>query len=376
MASPDGIPDGRVRRRLATAVTSVLVLAAIVAVVLDPHGRGPAQPPLATSCHQVTLLTGQPGTPYYGYGDVLKSQLERAGHGWTVNLSRVSKGSVDNLVKLRAAPKCTLALVQMNVAVDAFMGLDAFAAEPMRNLRSVAPVYYDLLHVLVLADSPIKDIGDLCGQPVGVGLSNSGTEQFARVLRRSAELAGCPPPDRVQARTDIGIDEAMVRLRRGDIKAVVWAGGAPTEQIVQSIQNGTDVRLLPAGGLRRNFQDDWDRVYRTRRPYYRGPVFGPAEILPVDYPGIAPTPTLSVANAFVTTSDQDAELVRVATRVLFSGRSMLARRLWPGTTAAGRTFPDENLVYRDPTFCYVRPHDEAAAYYERKLHRAMDCRSP
>ena len=78
-------------------------------------------------------------------------------------------GSIENLNRLRSGD-IALALVQSDVAADAFSASGPFAGgPPFAELRSIGGFYPQALTVLVRADGPIKQVDDLKGQRVAVG---------------------------------------------------------------------------------------------------------------------------------------------------------------------------------------------------------------
>ncbi len=75
-----------------------------------------------------------------------------------------SQGSIDNVAAL-AAGRIELGLSQADVARDAFSGQGAFAGKPaLTELRSIANLFAESLHVVVRKESPINGDRRSAGQ--------------------------------------------------------------------------------------------------------------------------------------------------------------------------------------------------------------------
>lgn len=362
---------------LAAAAVIVGVLASILSgsgSAATPRSHPTAAPtprltPAAGKC-DVQILTGQTDSPYNRYGAALANLIATSGHGWSAR-AVASDGTADNLHQLQQVPestaRCMLAIVQLNGAVDASRGFYQFADRgSMPDLRTIGPINYDLVHLIVRADSPIRKLDDLCGKQVAVGLRDSGTRQISNVLLRVAGLDGCG----IKINDDLSLDGGLKKLAnpKDPLAAVFWAGGAPTSKIVDSTTGpgAQRIRLIPLDAYRQRVQDDWDAYYSARGTHFAGTVFDSASIRPRDYPGVTLTPTIETPNGVVAMKSADADLVAFVTRALFEHREDFARALWPAG-GSDRVLPDARSVYESPLYCYVRLHPQAAAYYKATL---------
>ena len=57
-----------------------------------------------------------------------------------------------------------------------------------KSLCIVAPIFYEIAHVIVRSDSPYQSISDLQGQPVAIGPPKSGSRSTAKMIFESLEL--------------------------------------------------------------------------------------------------------------------------------------------------------------------------------------------
>lgn len=372
---------------LAAAAVVVGVLAAALAAdgsAAPPRPRATAEPvprttPARGKC-AVQIWTGQSGSPYTRYAEVLGRLIATSGKGWSAQV-QTSQGTADNLNQLRQAnpaqARCLLAIVQLNGAADASRGIYQFAGRgALPGLRTVGPINYDLVHLIVRADSSIHTLADLCGKRVAVGFTDSGTRQIANVLLRVSGLDQCVPArDRD---SDLSLAGGLNGLANPDPKhpvaAVVWAGGAPTSQIVDATTGpgALRIRLIPLDDYRARVQADWDTFYSTHGTHYAGTVFDVGTIRPRDYPGVALTPTIATPNGVVALAGADPDLVAFVTRALFDHREDFARAIWPEGDS-DRVLPDARSVYENPIYCYVPLHPAAAAYYRATLGGDQPC---
>jgi len=98
-----------------------------------------------------------------------------------------SKGSAENVQRMRYEPGVKLALVQSDV-YQAFVDMaDAGNDEAgtiIRPLRLIMPLYNEEIYFVVRADSPMEYIQDIKGKTISVGLIGSGTAQSGTTLYR------------------------------------------------------------------------------------------------------------------------------------------------------------------------------------------------
>ncbi|MFD8378618.1 TAXI family TRAP transporter solute-binding subunit [Streptomyces sp. NPDC059679] len=306
------------RRRLLTLAAGALATGALQGCSGDgPSGR-------------VRLATGPRGGPYAIFGSRLADEVHRAHDGLAVRVLTTA-ASVENLHML-ADGRADLALSLADSAADATAGRGLFQRpEPVAAL---ARLYLNYLHLVVPADSPIKEPGQLAGRTVSLGAAESGTSVTAgRVLA----AAGVRRVRSVQ----LGLGESIAALTRREVAAFFWSGGAPTRAIAQ-LARRRPVRLVPLGGL----------APALRREH--GPVYESVSIPAGVYGLNAPTPTVATPSYLVCRTDLAADTARAVTGVLFEARTRLPVPDAPGSRL------DERYAIGTGT---VPLHRGAAAYY-------------
>ncbi len=359
----DGRPPGRRRRRrvLAAAAVAVLCLLGGAGVALAQRGGSSAGPaPVLGRCPQITILTGQADTPYYRYGITLARQIQSRYPGSRVTVAPTS-GSAYNLQSVRdpQAAQCALAVTQLTTAVDAHNGVYQFAGSPISQLRTVGPLWFDLLQLFVRTDSGIHDATGLCAGTVATGLNDSGTQQIGTVLFR--QIPGCHPK-----LVSLTLTDAITAMRQGRINAILWAAGAPTQEIRDAIAHGLSIRLLPLDAYRNGMQTEWDAYYGglLGSAFVPGPAYETESYGPPDYAGTTRTATVAVANALVANEHTDSALVGFATDALFRHRGDFERDLWGVGQGSRHFLTAPQTVGTSPLYCLVPMHAAAAGYYQ------------
>lgn len=268
---------------------------------------------------------------YYAYGGTLAEHLRRAGFDVSVD---ETGGSVDNLLRVGRG-EAVLGFAQADAAADAISGVGAF--DTPLPVAGVARVYDEYVQVVVHADSDIEQIPDLAGLRVSVGEANSGVTVIAdRVLR----AAGVEHEEFVSV--DLGIDDSVEALARGEIDAFFWVGGIPTPGI-ETLSKQTPVRILPIR------PETVERVNSGHAGVYRLSDF------PLGAYGTEiAVETMTVPNYLVTSADAPDSVVFELTRELFAARTEIAR-----TVPAAALLDRRQAIFTSP----LPLHPGAAEYY-------------
>lgn len=132
---------------------------------------------------QYKIVTASKAGTYIQIGrDLAKYVAEPAG----IELEVLeSKGSAENISRMRFEPGVKLALVQSDV-YQAFLD-EAKAGNPdagniIRPLRLIMPLYDEEIYFVARADSPLNYIHEIRNKKIGVGPIGSGTALTSRTL--------------------------------------------------------------------------------------------------------------------------------------------------------------------------------------------------
>lgn len=157
-----------------------------------------------------------------------------------------SKGSADNVRRLRSEPGVRLALVQSDVYRafrEQVRAGDADAAALLKPLRALMPLYDEEVYVVVRADSPMKSFDDLRDKRINIGPLGGGTALTATTLYRT--LFDAAPAERNISH--LTHEQALLQLVSGDtLDAVVIVSGQPARLFSEMKPQARDfIKLLP-----------------------------------------------------------------------------------------------------------------------------------
>lgn len=286
---------GALRRGIAVAVALGLALSlAACAARSDDWSEG-----------RQTIAGGGADGVYFAYGEQIADDLsERLG---VQLVAEETAGSVDNLLRVSSG-EALLGFAQGDAAADAVAGVGAFD-DPL-DVRAVARLYDEYVHVVVRAESDIDDVGDLAGRVVSLGAENSGVNVIAA---RILDVAGVDIASVDDPRLDLG--ESIAAMAAGEIDGFFWVGGIPTPGIAELAET-SPVRLLP-------IEQSWVSEVNERYSY----AYRPSD-LPIGLYGLEQSqPTMAVPNYLVTAAATPDGVVRDVLSGLFDARTRIAQRV-------------------------------------------------
>ena len=181
------------------------------------------------------ILTGGATGTYIKIGQDLSREMERC--GLTLNV-RESAGSLENFLGVRTRPNTQFGIVQSDVLeyLKTYASDDPNIARAIHNVRIAFPLYNEEVHVLARRD--IADLQGLNGKRVAVGTEASGTFLTASLV---LDLAGVTPAERVTTNPD----QSLPALLAGEIDALFYVAGAPTQVFASSEIDPEQFHLLP-----------------------------------------------------------------------------------------------------------------------------------
>jgi TRAP transporter TAXI family solute receptor len=217
-----------------------------------------------------------------------------------VAVAQATPGSIENL-RLINAGQLDSGFAQADLAGWAYNGVKVFAdAGPMRQLRTIASLFPEAVHLVVRADSPIRSLADLRGKSVSLGESGSGTAVGAAVLLAAAGLGNAEI-----MRKNLRPGPAAEELKSGKLDAFFLIGGYPIPAI-RDLATAMPIRLVPVDGpVVDVLKKDFDFYSQT-------------EIPGGTYPGLdSDTPSLGFSAVWMVNADLGADLVFAITRSLW-----------------------------------------------------------
>jgi TRAP transporter TAXI family solute receptor len=313
------------RRRLLTAGAASLLPAS---ALLGGCSR--------SSPRRLRVAAGDEGGIYFAFARLLAARLEERVDELRVEV-QTTGGTVDNYGRLaRGEADLGLGLAD-SVAATARLGSDGVLA--------LARTYENYLQLVVAADGPVRQIGDLAGRDVTMGAEGSGAAVTGDVLLRAAGLATSGPGG-VRVR-HAGLARSLELLERGVTEASLWSGGIPTPAIIEADERFA-VRMLDVGALVPRMSAVSGYQYVARRvPRVRYAPSGPA-----------PT-TIGVPNYLLARPGLASEMAQTVVEVLAED----AARLLPDFVMGLQYLTPGSMIQTTP----VLLHPGAVAAY-RRLH--------
>ncbi|WP_290686766.1 MULTISPECIES: TAXI family TRAP transporter solute-binding subunit [unclassified Haematobacter] len=291
------------------------LLAAILTVSLAVTLTGG----IASAGTPFTITTGEEGGSYYPIGQTIATAVSGpeteadcpdpmdCGVPGTSVEATTSTGSVANVEAL-ASGKANSGIVQSDVATWAETGTGLWEGrQAATNLRAIATLHSESIHLVTRADSGIRSPADLKGRRVSPGESGSGTAFDAQLV-----LSAWDVPQEEVTLTPMAARDAAAQLAAGELDAFFFVGGFPAP-FIAALAEKTPLALVPLEGF-------------------------PAEALAVDlgflgegvipggtYAGVEEdTPTLALGAVWVTRAEEPEELVYALTRALWNDRTRTA----------------------------------------------------
>jgi TRAP transporter TAXI family solute receptor len=240
-----------------------------------------------------TAISSPSGTPNCARGGI-------CGVPGLIAVAQATQGSVEN-VELIGKSQLESALAQADVASWAYSGAGIFKGKPIAELRAIAALYPESVHIIVRADGPIQSLRDLKGKRVSLGEKESGTLAEVRIL---LDMVGLSERD---LRPDYSrLADAANGLREGSLDAFFLVGGYPVPAITD-LAGSTPIRLLPIG-------TELFEKLRKRYPY-----FSRSDIPGGTYAGVdAETSTAGVNALWIVDAGIPDDLVYAITKSLWS----------------------------------------------------------
>ena len=162
-----------------------------------------------------------------------------AEHGLPV-FNYSSEGSVENGLSLQEG-HLDFALLQSDVAEVLYKGWAEASQLPQPDLRSMASLWPEALHIITLEDRNIRRFADLKGKRLAVGSPGSGTRFTARRVWAASGFTR----SQVGEIRDMGLSASIAALEAGEVDAVFVAGAIPDPALQLLAQRREDVRLVP-----------------------------------------------------------------------------------------------------------------------------------
>ena len=282
-----------------------------------------------------TIGTGGTAYTYYPVGGMIANAISKppgsreCGKGGSCGVPNLiasavsSRGSVDNVNAIISGLRNS-GFAQSDVAYWAYTGTGTMEGkEPAKDLRTIAALFQEHIHLVALKKSNINSVKDLKGKRVSLDEPGSGTYVDAKLILESHGLSTSD----VKAEALKG-QAATDALRNGKVDAIFVVAGYPTGAIVE-LASAVDIKLVPIDGA-------GAKALTSKYGF-----FSESPIPSGTYEGVDQVNTVAVGAQWFTSAKEDSELIYQITKALWNKES---RKLMDVGHAKGKTItPDTAL---------------------------------
>ena len=282
-----------------------------------------------------TIGTGGTAYTYYPVGGMIANAISKppgsreCGKGGSCGVDGLiasavsSRGSVDNVNSIISGLRNS-GFAQSDVAYWAYTGTGTMEGkEPAKDLRTIAALFQEHIHLVALKKSNINSVKDLKGKRVSLDEPGSGTYVDAKLILESNGLS----TNDVKAEALKG-KAATDALRNGKVDAIFVVAGYPTGAIVE-LASAVDIKLVPIDGA-------GAKALTSKYGF-----FSESPIPSGTYEGVDAVNTVAVCAQWFTSAKEDTDLIYKITKALWNKES---RKLMDVGHAKGKTItPDSAL---------------------------------
>ncbi len=183
----------------------------------------------------------------------------------------------------------------------AYHGVGKYEGQAKPDLRIIANLYPEDLHLVLPKGTKLENLGALKGKRVGIAQAGSGTQIAVELIIADHGVNR----DNIDE-AELNNSQSAERIADGQIDAYFYAAGTPVAAMIQ-LDNTKGMDLY-------SFTDKEVKQANKTVPYYI-----PSTIPAGTYPGITyDVNTVAVSGIFVTNANQDEQLIYEITKALWS----------------------------------------------------------
>ncbi|MDA0997268.1 MAG: TAXI family TRAP transporter solute-binding subunit [Proteobacteria bacterium] len=240
--------------------------------------------------------------------------IAQSSNGSVANVNAITGGTVES------------GFSQSDVAYWAYTGTGLFAGKPaMKDLRVLASLFPEHVHVVVRGDSKFKAVKDLRGKRLGIGLQASGAKVGAVLLLEANGLK-----ENVDYKAEyLNSQQSIERIRDGQLDAMLTVTGYP-QAAISELASTIGAQLVPLSKAER------DAVI-SKAPFYAHGVIpaGTYEKITTN------TETVTVIAQLLVSAKTDEQLVYGITKAMWNKSS---RNLFDKGHAKGKSVTLETAL--------------------------------
>ncbi len=226
-----------------------------------------------------------------------------------VAIAQSSNGSVANIEAVRSGV-LESGFAQSDIAFWGYSGTGIFEGQGRaENLRAIASLYPESIHLVARKDAGIKSVKDLRGKRISLDEPGSGTLVDALIILDAYGLS----EDDIQA-DYLKPGPAIAKMKANELDAFMIVAGYPTGSVVE-LTSSIEAELVPIQG------PEVDALLMSYEFFARD------EIPAGTYQNIPATPTISVGAQWIVGAEADDDLIFGITSALWhdNARKLLDR---------------------------------------------------
>jgi len=279
--------------------------------------------------------TGGIAGTYYPIGGMIASAVSNppgsrpcdqggsCGPAGLVVIAQSANGSVSNVRGMEIG-SLESGFVQSDIAYWAYTGTGTFKGErPFRQLRAIANLYPESIHIVTRKDAGIRSVRDLLGKRVSLDEPGSGTLIDAELVLSVYGIS----------KSDIRVEYtkpelAARRIKDNKLDAFFIVAGYPSRAVAELAED-TGINLIPING------PEADQLVAQHRFFSRADIPGGV------YSGVSRVETVSVGAQWLVASTMEEDIIYQITKTLWNQNS---RRLLDSGHAKGRYITIESAM--------------------------------
>lgn len=266
--------------------------------------------------------TGGTAGTYYPVGGMIANSISQPGK--LIATAVASNGSVANINGILGG-SLEAGFTQSDVAYWAYSGTGTFDGKPKaQDLRLIATLYPESIHLVARKGSGIKTVADLRGKRVSMDEPGSGTLVDVRLI-----LGAFGMTDKDIKAEYLKPNQAGDKLKDGGLDAFFFVRGAPAGAISELASSGAGIELVPIVG------PEIDKL-RSQQEF-----FTPDTIAANTYQNVGEVKTISINAQLVTSAKLPEQTVYDIVKALYSDAT---RKTLDNGHAKGKLITKENAV--------------------------------
>ncbi|MEX0693181.1 MAG: TAXI family TRAP transporter solute-binding subunit [Rhodospirillales bacterium] len=253
--------------------------------------------------------TGGAGATYYPIGGLIANAISNppgsrpcdkggsCGVEGLVAIAVSTNASVANVNAIDAG-QLDAGLAGAQSVVQGYNGEGKFVGNAKKNLRAIANLFPEDMHLVTPKGITLGSLKDLEGKEVGVAAAGSGTQVAVKMILKHYGIT--------VKEQELGLGQSTQRMADGQLDAFFYAGGAPFASLIQ-LGSTKGFELY-------KFSGEEQKAVNSIIPYYVESVINAGVYESITYD----TPTVAVNAQLVTSATQPGDLIYGITKALWN----------------------------------------------------------